>query len=122
MAMTLSDGTNNVTINADTETAYQEDPNIVEHVIPERTGSLFQVMGRKSGTIPIEGYTQTSADITQLVSWVRNGTVLTFTDTLHPSYSGGVDVIIMPGFQSKRLPARPSTYFRYVFVLKEWNQ
>lgn len=121
-SITLSDGTTSLTLHVDQELPYTDSPNVIEHIIPERAGSIMQYLGRKSSLISIDGYTQTSTDVTTLIDWAKNGTQLTYTDTLDVAYNSATTVIIVGDIIRKRIGGRPEGYFRYMFTLKEFSQ
>ena len=108
---TITDGTDTITLNINTNITETEKPNIVQFKIPNRSGIIMQDMGRGSLSIPIKGYTVTQADKNTLKGWARARTKLTYNDDENTSV-----FVRMINFSNTRIAGRPS-YYEYSFTI-----
>ena len=105
----LTDGSATVNLQAFQTVSSGIKTNLVKQNIPERNGNLIQFMGTQSEVITLICYTTVSTDISQLRTWQKAGTELTYNDDDHTTFRVAIDDLSVQEPVSKQANYREFT-------------
>ena len=86
----LDDGTTTINLQVFQASSSGISANIVKQKVPERASNLIQFMGNASESISLTCYSTVASDISQLKTWLKAGTILSYSDDDHT----GLQVVI----------------------------